>query len=615
MNMANRPPRVPGLSGAAAVPELLGYVAAGAQPEWHLTFNVAEVTATWTLEPLDRWLGAALALRPPWPVAPDGAVTLALVARALALAMELMRAARIPVFDGGRIIAAEACEVAPQRRWRVRVGVPGIDHLPVALATGAHQAALRLVFAAVADLLRGVTPDVEQARQVAQVDVIGRLTPALPAGISTVPILREVWRRRIPFRHLGGGVFQLGWGAKSRRINRSCIDTDAALGCALASVKNHSATVLRTMGMPCPRHVLVGRVEEAHDAARQLGWPVVIKPADRERSEGVTTAIRDPAGVDTAFRHAARFSRAILVEQHIPGICHRLMVANGRFLYALARRPMALIGNGIDTIATLLERTRARAALQPPWCRDKVIPLDELTLRVLASQGVAPGSVPAPGQRVLLRFIESTEWGEDRVDVTAQTHPANAELAVRAARALGLMNAGVDIISQDISVAWQGNGAVINEVNFAPHFGGSESARTRMPAFIEGLIRDDGRIPVEVFVGTGRAWQAALRRQAAWRAEGLCAWVTAARDTVDEQGREQALACAGAFERTVALLSDRRVEALAIVLGDGGWVESGAPIDQIDAWHDCTDTPLQPCGMEALGRLLSALSRTRAAGV
>jgi cyanophycin synthetase len=197
--------------------------------------------------------------------------------------------------------------------------------------------------------------------------------------------------------------------------------------------------------------------------------------------------------------------------------------------------------------------------------------------------------VPANGQKVLLRFIESTKWGEDRGDATSQTHPDNIDLAERAARVLGLTNAGIDIISKDISIPWYQNKAVINEVNYAPHFGATDVARSIMPHYVDQLMHGDGRIPIEIFIGEHLAWEAALKCQQVWIQSGLLAWITSDEQTLNHHGSKVILASSLSFQRTLALLSDKQVEAIAIVIRDDQWLNSGAPVNKIDAWHNYMD--------------------------
>lgn len=282
-----------------------------------------------------------------------------------------------------------------------------------------------------------------------------------------------------------------------------------------------TALILRTAALPAPVHFLVGDEAAAQRAAVHLGWPLVVKPADRERSEGVTVSVKDTEKLLVAFRLAARLSQRVLVEREVPGICYRLMVANGRFLYAVRRLPKAVFGDGCQSVAALIDKAAAEAMKLPSWKRGKAITLDEQCREALAVQGKAPDSIPEAGERVALRMIESEEWGGDVQDATDLVHPDNAEVAVRVAGVLRLTNAGVDIITPDISRPWYENGAIINEVNFALHFGVTTAARDRMPLFIRDLVGGDGRIPVEVFLGGDAAFWAARERQAALAAAGI----------------------------------------------------------------------------------------------
>lgn len=598
----------PAALSRAFSPKLWGCFTGGAQAEMRLNLDIDEFDLPVSLAQLDAWLDHAFGAQPPWADFSHPTPALPVLSRALGLAHELMRAAQIPVFDTGRIVSVQARDSETVKRWRIGVRVPVIDHLPTPLLVSAYQVAMKLLLSAATQMAQGLTPDTAKARTMAHQLIIQKLQSAIPTGISTVPILRAAWQKSVPFRHTGGGVFQLGWGAQSRRMHRSSVDQDSAIGSAVAHWKTHTNLLLSALGLPCPAHVLVKNVAEAQVAARRLGWPVVIKPANCERSEGVNIHIADEVAVQEAFEYALKFSKFILVEKQVPGICHRLMITNGRFLYALWRKPLSVMGNGVNDVAGLMSSLQATAEASPPWARDKVVPLDDLTRQVLTSQGMTEHTVPAPGQRVLLRFLESTEWGEDRGDATATTHPENVKLAERAARAMGLSNVGVDIISPDISVPWFENGAMVNEVNYAPHFGATEVARSHMPEFIRDLIDGDGRIPIVVFLGQSAARRAAKSQQAQWRASGLRGWFTSASETRDDEGQQVPMACEGSFAKTLALLGDPQVQALAIVLDDASWALSGAPVDRIEAWHDLREGPLSEAKSGPLVRLLNDLS-------
>ena len=96
----------------------------------------------------------------------------------------------------------------------------------------------------------------------------------------------------------------------------------------------------------------------------------------------------------------------------------------------------------------------------------------------------------------------------------------------------------VDIISPDISVPWHNNKAIINEVNFAPLFGGGEISRHYMKNFFTTFIHKDGRIPIEVFVGDDdETMQNALKKQKQFIQEGSQCFLTTHSTTLDAQGK------------------------------------------------------------------------------
>jgi cyanophycin synthetase len=166
-------------------------------------------------------------------------------------------------------------------------------------------------------------------------------------------------------------------------------------------------------------------------------------------------------------------------------------------------------------------------------------------------------------------------------DATADVHPENAAIAVRAAGLFRLGNAGVDIITTDVSIPWHQSGAIINEVNFAPHFGGTSTARRMMPVFLKSYVADDGRIPVEVFVGGHQAMLAGRSRQKALRAEGRACFLTSHDQTLDQHGALLAMAADGLFDRVLALLMNRDVGALVLVIQTDELLRTGLPVDRL----------------------------------
>jgi len=394
-------------------------------------------------------------------------------------------------------------------------------------------------------------------------NVIKPLHRLVPAGKSTISVLRVAHGLGIPFAHLGLGVYQLGWGSKARRLDRSTCELDSAIGSKLAQNKVSTANILRAAGLPAPVHGLVTTENDAISIAKKIGFPVVIKPADLDRGEGVTVDISDEAGLKTAFAHAQKLSKSkqVIVEHQVSGVCHRLFIANDKLLYAVKRHPMSVIGDAKRTIEALVDGEVIKQANKPPWSRSEIKPIDDLALKAFESLGFSAGSVPDKGVMVPLRRIESTEWGGVDQEVTTVVHPENLHISLQAAKLFGLHIAGIDIISPDITKPWYANGAIINEVNFAPLFGGAEISRSHIPAFFAEFIDGDGKIPIEVF-DTG---ETALAFQKEQSAQGNRCYMTTAHRTINELGKEIVMPLKDLRQRIRALIMRSDVDSIAII--------------------------------------------------
>ena len=394
-------------------------------------------------------------------------------------------------------------------------------------------------------------------------EVIEPLHKIIRAGKSTIPVLRAAHSLGIPFIHLGLGVYQLGWGSKARRLDRSVCEFDSAIGSKLAQNKVATANILREVGLPAPVHGVITTETDALSLATKIGFPVVVKPSDRDRGEGVTVDIFRETQVKAAFAHAQKLSKSkqVIVERQVLGTCHRLFIVNGKLLYAVKRHPISVIGDGQRTVSQLVDDAVLKESFRPPWERSEIKPIDELALQTLQKLGLSPGSVPGKDIFIPLRPIETTEWGGVDEDVTQAVHSENLRIALQAAKIFGLHIAGIDIISPDIAKPWHANGAIINEVNFAPLFGGAEISRSYIPKFFEDFVDGNGKISIEVFDNEKTA-EAFQKRQAE---HGMRCYLTTANRTIDGLGEEIVMPFKNIQQRIRALILRSDVDAIAIV--------------------------------------------------
>ncbi|MDF2463530.1 MAG: AMP-dependent synthetase and ligase [Ramlibacter sp.] len=558
------------------------------QRPFRIAFDVPEQAH---LARLDAWLAEALQIDLAAakelallsePVGADSGRAWTWLSRCLLLARALLQAARIPVFDPPEIRSIEPMG-GGSTSWQGQVTLARIDHLSRAAYETAINAAFRL--GAWANEHELSHENLKVFFTLIEDPIVAPLSRMLLTGKSTMPVLQAAHAKGVPFRHLGLGVFQLGWGARARCVDRSTTVLDSAMGAKLSQDKVATGGLLRSAGLPAAVHAVAATYNDARRAARRIGWPVVVKPIDRDRGEGVAVDVADDQVLRAAFDEAVRHSKAkqAIIEQQVEGVCHRLFVRDGQLLYAVKRMPMSVTGNGRQTVAELVAREFETQQRLPPWTRSAIRPLDAMALAAMAAAGFTASSIPVDGTRVPLRRIESTEWGGVDEEVTQRIHPENLRVALAASALFGLNVAGIDIISQDISQPWHENGAIINEVNFAPLLGGAEISRQHVPAFLDSLIQGDGRIPVEVFVGGGDAFRAATARWQSLRSGGVRAVLTNGKETFSASGESWPMPFGSVYQVTRALTLSPLVAALVVVISADDFLRLGLPLETVDA--------------------------------
>ena len=90
------------------------------------------------------------------------------------------------------------------------------------------------------------------------------------------------------------------------------------LGSALSMDKIRTKQVWLSLGLPTPRYVRLAKGADVHAAARELGLPVIVKPAAEGSSVGVSR-VHSESDLESAVELAARYPGELLMEQLIEG--------------------------------------------------------------------------------------------------------------------------------------------------------------------------------------------------------------------------------------------------------------------------------------------------------
>lgn len=545
--------------------EYSGQAAIDARTESHIRTAVAGLCPE---QPLFR------VSEPDWPIAflVEGAAigdqcTLGHWVVALAIAMQ--RWCRHPVWHG-RVVSVD--------RDRMQLAIPWYDRSVTATT-------IELAVDLVAESMLA-TPDLEKVRALTD-----RFRDGLPTA-KALGLLPHAFRyvqtaieRDIPFEILPSCV-QLGWGSLAERMDSTKTGRLSLIATVTAENKFATNRTLAAAGLPIPAGELVTEFSAAGTVATRLGWPVVIKPVAQDRGVGVISGICDFDALQRAFAEAHRLGGGqVIIEKHVEGDDFRLLVVRGRMIAATRRIPGGVVGDGVHTIAELVERVNAdpRRVTTADGLLKKLF-VDDATVQYLSEQGFAVGSIPDAGVRVDVQRIANHGVGGTAEEMTDAVHTDNRLLAERAARLIGLDIAGVDFLTPDISRSWREIGGTICEVNaypgILPHWLANPDRDIYGELLDQAFGRRSFRIPTAAVGGAGSAEVCAMLHRI-WMAAGTVAGVS----TSEMLKVGDDVVTTGAFfgrRGGRMLLTDPGVQAAVIQMTSEEILAHGHPCDRYD---------------------------------
>ncbi|MEU0094104.1 cyanophycin synthetase [Kribbella sp. NPDC006257] len=398
------------------------------------------------------------------------------------------------------------------RRGKTRQvrGVPGRYNIVYAYADegvglAAGELAIRFV-----NYLVQPTPEFDFT---AELEKFIRTAERSAFGPSTQAIVDEAVSRDIPWIRLNkASLVQLGQGVHAKRIRATMTSETGSIAVDVASDKDLTTKLLASAGLPVPRSVSVRDVEDAVSAAGKIGYPVVCKPLDGNHGRGVCLNLQDADAVREAFPIAAEQSRrgSVIVESFVTGKDYRCLIINGRMEAIAERVPAHVVGDGVHTVAELVDITNADP--RRGVGHEKIltrITVNAAARELVRSQGFEMDDVPPEETMVKLTLTGNMSTGGISIDRTFEAHPENVEIAEEAARMIGLDIAGIDFICPDITQPVRETGGAICEVNAAPGFRMHTNPTVGDPQYIAKPVVDmlfppgaTSRIPIVAVTGT-----------------------------------------------------------------------------------------------------------------
>ncbi len=470
----------------------------------------------------------------------------------------------------------------PTQSRQVRLVVE--SHYPVQ-----SRAAARLALAGLLALL----PDALRAGDAGELPDFDTALSALlqranrgQVSTSTSAIALAAHARGIPCASLGGPHLQLGHGAAQHMVLSSMPAGVSFAATSLSSNKRWTTRRLAQLGLPVTRQIAVASPERALAAAEKLGYPVVVKPQKGNQGTGVSAGIARADDVAAAFARASVDDTGVMVENFVPGSTYRLLVIGGRFVAAVQIVAPTVVGDGTSRIEELIE------VLNQDPMRDGIylykIKIDDDLLACLERQGYGLTDVLPAGSQILLRTAANVAIGGVHSDVTDQVHASHRTLAERAASAIGLSVAGIDVVSSDIGLACTEAGTMVIEVNARPGLCLHTCPGNGLPRDVGGEMLEQlfppgttGRIPTALVIGHRGAGALAHRLDALLQERGNTTGLITRKETRiagqplpnERQPLHEALA---------ALWGDPRLQSLVVAVTPRRAVTRGLALEYAD---------------------------------
>lgn len=366
----------------------------------------------------------------------------------------------------------------------------------------AARASVRIAEALIDGTEYDLANDIQQMREIRE-DT--RLGP------STGCIVEEAAKRGIPYIRLNkASLVQLGYGVNQKRIRATIASTTSNIAVDIACDKEETKLLLEAAEIPVPRGTVVRTEIGLDEAIEKFRYPLVIKPIDGNHGKGNTTNIINREQAIQAFEAAKVYSRNVIVERFITGFDFRCLVINNKFICAALRTPASVVGDGVHNIQWLIDETNKDP--RRGFGHEKVltqITIDQFTQKMLDDAKMTLETIPAKGERVMLKPTANLSTGGTSTDVTDEVHPANVFMFERIAKIIGLDICGIDVMATDLRTPVAENGGAILEVNAAPGFRMHIDPSEGLPRNVAEPVVDmlfpkgsAGRIPIIAITGT-----------------------------------------------------------------------------------------------------------------
>lgn len=199
---------------------------------------------------------------------------------------------------------------------------------------------------------------------------------------------------------------------------------------------------------------------------------LLIKPLTLNSGTGIEFNVNEDT-FDTKWDNSIKAQRTYfdkevncLIQELNSGFDIRIAVTEGVFSSATLRLPAHIVGDGLNTVDTIIDDKNALRK-QNPYLKNKLIEKNEELLKSLKKYGYHLHSIPKAGEAIVLQEISNLTSGGESVDISHVISSNTIENCLKAVASIpGLSTAGVDILTPDFI----NEPGIILEINASANF-------------------------------------------------------------------------------------------------------------------------------------------------
>jgi len=262
-------------------------------------------------------------------------------------------------------------------------------------------------------------------------------------------------------------LLEVVYNGKPTFVKGTSFPVNSQPACFIANNKYLTKRILRKHNILTPKSWLVRTPEEVkRKVLKKNLFPCVLKPIKGAHGNRVFANIESVDELEEVLPlvFGKFIKRDVLIEEFIDGKDYRLIVIDDKVSAVMERIPAHVIGDGKNNISQLITEFNKNPLIgekyEKPLCK---IVINGEVKRNLKKQNKKLTYIPKRKERIFLRQNANISTGGVGKDVTESINQEIKGVAVKAAKAIGMVITGVDIIREKSS-----NKLYVLELNDTP---------------------------------------------------------------------------------------------------------------------------------------------------